>query len=223
MQTKNRVIVVPKRFFAGVTAALLLCLLIMPVAAVYSDAAQSAYDNGVSLIREEQYAQAVVAFDRAITSESAFFEAWNAKADALNRDGQYAAALNASDQALAVNPSYTQGWINRGYILYNLGRYDEELLAYEKALVLEPENAEAWFNRGYSLAALRQYDEALRSFDKVAAIDPAYPNLEANRRIAEKNRDAEIPLYSRYAVWIIVAAIIIAYAGAVLCARIRKD
>jgi len=216
------VIPVPRRLSDFVLPALLLCLCITPAAAAYSVKAQSAYDNGLQLIREGNYTQAVAAFDQAVMLEPAFFEAWNAKADALNRDRQYTAALGASDQALLLDPSYPQGWINRGYILYNLGRYDEELLAYEKAIALDPGNAEAWFDRGYSLAALKQYDEALRSFDQVAKINPAYPNLEANRRIAEKNRDAETPFSSRYAVWIIAAAIIIAYAGVILYGRIRK-
>jgi tetratricopeptide (TPR) repeat protein len=204
---------------ARIFPVFLLVLMIALPATAYSAPADSSYSTGLQLTSAGEYSRAVAAFDQAIAQEPAYFEAWNGKADALNRDGQYDLALQASDRTLAIRSSFSQGWINRGYILYNLGRYDEELLAYEKAITLDPDNAEAWFNRGYALAGMGRYDEALRSFDKVAAINTAYPNLEANRRIAEKNRDAATPFYIRYAVWILVAAIVLAYAGVLIYGR----
>jgi tetratricopeptide (TPR) repeat protein len=144
-----------------------------------------------------------------LSLEPSYFEAWNGKADALNRAGNFTEALAASDQVIARKPDYVQGWINRGYILYNLGRYDEELNAYETAIRINPKSAAAWFNKGYSLAGMKRYDEAIAAFDKVRALDPTYPNLEANRRIAEQSRDAITPFYVKYAAPLGVAALFI--------------
>jgi tetratricopeptide (TPR) repeat protein len=155
--------------------------------------------QGDALVNTKNYSEAITAYDQAISLDKNNFNAWNGKADALNRAQRFTEALAASDTALALEPSNTKGWINRGYILYNLGRYDDELKAYETAISLEPENAEAWFNKGYSLAGMKRYDEAIAAFDKVEALQPDYPNLAANRRIAEQLRDAGIPVYIRYA------------------------
>ena len=174
---------------AAFLALIILSCVCIPVSA-YSSNATGWYEKGTALIKNKSYTDAVAAFDHAISSEPSFFEAWNGKADSLNRAGNFTDALAASDRVIALNPDYVQGWINRGYILYNLGRYDEELKSYETATRIDPKSAAAWFNRGYSLAGLKRYDEAIAAFDKVKELDPAFPNLEANRRIAEQNRDA---------------------------------
>ncbi len=201
---------------------LLVSLLILPLGAAYSAPAESAYGNGINLVKEGDYSNAVLAFDQAVTLDPGFYEAWNGKADALNRNGQYPLALIASDRALSINASYCKAWINRGYILYNLGRYEDELKAYETAIAIDPRNADGWFNRGYALAAMERYDEAINSFEMVAAIDPAYPNLEANIRIAKDNREKATPFYIRYAPGILIGAVITSYAVLVLVNNLKK-
>ena len=187
--------------------------LILPASSAYSATAESYYTSGLGLINSRNYTEAVNAFDAAIALEPGYYEAWNAKADALNRNRQYADALESSNRSLAINPGYIQGWINRGYILYNLGRYDDELAAYNQAITIDPDNATAWFDKGYALAARGKYDDALQAFDKVAAIDPNYPYLEGNRQTVEKYRNATTPFIYRYATWIVLAAAVIAVIG----------
>jgi tetratricopeptide (TPR) repeat protein len=175
-----------------------LTLTIVAAQASSGDAA-NLIAQGDALIKTKNYSEALAAYDQAIFLDRNNFNAWNGKADALNRARKFTEALAASDTALTIEPSNTKGWINRGYILYNLGRYDDELKAYETAISLEPENADAWFNKGYSLAGMKRYDEAIAAFDKVKELQPDYPNLAANRHIAEQLRDAGTPVYIRYA------------------------
>jgi tetratricopeptide (TPR) repeat protein len=193
---------------AAILALIILSCACIPASA-YSSNATGWYEQGTALIKNKSYTDAVRVFDRAISSEPSYFEAWNGKADALNRAGNFTEALAASDRVIALNPYYVQGWINRGYILYNLGRYDEELNAYETAIRIDPRSAAAWFNKGYSLAGLKRYDEAIAAFDTVKELDPAFPNLEANRRIAEQNRDAVTPFYIKYGPALVVTGIFI--------------
>lgn len=190
-----------KRYCRLLIPVFILLILASPPAAG-NGAAEAAYGAGLYLTNTGNYTQAIDAFDHALALDPSSYKAWNGKADSLNRDGQYALALQASERALAINASYTEGWINRGFILYNLGKYEDELHAYEQAIALDPGNADGWFNRGYALAGMGRYDEAIRCFEKVREINPSYPNLEANRRIAEKNRDATTPFYIRYAPFI---------------------
>jgi tetratricopeptide (TPR) repeat protein len=183
-----------------IPAVLLLAVISVSIAAAApSGEAATLVEQGDALLRTKNYSEALAAYEMALTLDTASFNAWNGKADALNRAGNFTEALAASDSAVALEPSDTRGWINRGYILYNLERYDDELKAYETAISLEPDNAEAWFNKGYALAGQKRYDEAIAAFDTVSVLQPDYPNLAANRRIAEQLREAATPIYIRYA------------------------
>lgn len=203
-------------------AVLVLCAFSVPVLAYVPDAVRF-YEQGNSSIAAGNNPAAVQAFDQALALEPAYYEAWNAKADALNREGQFSDALSASDKALAINPTYVQGWINRGQILYNIGYvyedqkqdltraneyYNQQLLAFEKAIALDPTNADAWFNKGYALAGMKRYEEAIAAFDKVKELDPAYPKIDQNRKIAEQLNDQATPGYVKYAPVIAGAAIV---------------
>ena len=174
---------------AAIFTCIFLSCIFIPVVAYSSDAI-GWFEQGNAFMKNKNYSEAIRIYDKAISFEPDYFEAWNGKADALNRAQQFTEALEASDRVLVLKPDYVQGWINRGYILYNLGRYDEELKAYETAITLDPASPDAWFNEGYSLAGMKRYDEAIEAFDKVQALDPTFPNLAANKRIAEQSRDA---------------------------------
>ena len=69
---------------------------------------------------------------------------------------------------------------------------------------------------------MKRYDEAIAAFDKVLALDPTFPNLEANRRIAEQNRDAITPFYIKYAPALGVSALFILGAIVWYCAVRKK-
>jgi tetratricopeptide (TPR) repeat protein len=208
-------------FIIIVISIAIIFSIITPVRA-YSEAAGAWYSKGITETDSGNYSGAVEAFEKAIILEPDYFEAWNGKADALNRAKNYQDALIASNQALMINSYYVQGWINRGYILYNLGRYDEELNAYDRAIDIDPQNTDAWFNRGYALAAMHRYEEAIRAFDRVAELDPNYPNLLANKRIAEKNRDKETPFLVKYAPWIGISLLIIGGVGILMYKRKKR-
>jgi len=205
------------RQFPVYLRAFLACIVILVLcipALAYSGDATGWYEQGNTFLAAENLTGATAAYDRAIAIEPEYFEAWDAKADALNRNGQFSDAKDASDRALAINPDYVQGWINRGQILYNIGYfyedqkqdlttaneyYNQQVLAFEKAITLDPGNADAWFNKAYALAGLKRYDEAIAAFDKVKEINPGYPKLAQNRQIAEQLRDRATPVYITYA------------------------
>jgi tetratricopeptide (TPR) repeat protein len=211
----------PSRLIIVIGIALLV--LCTPVLA-YSGEATGWYEQGNALLAADNLTGAIAAYDRAIALEPSYFEAWDAKADALNRNGQFSDAKDASAQALAINPGYTRGWINRGQILYNIGMvyedqkgdlataneyYNQQLLAFDKAITLDPGNADAWFNKAFALAGLKRYDEAIAMFDKVKELNPDYPKLAQNRQIAVQLRDQATPVYVKYAPALVGVAVVI--------------
>lgn len=191
----------------------------------YTPEAVAWYGKGNTFVATDNLTEAIDAYDHAIALDPAYYEAWDARADALNRDGRFSDALESSSEALAINASYLPGWINRGQILYNIGYvyedqkndpvkaseyYQQQVQAFEKAIAIDPSNADAWFNKGYALAGLKQYNEALAAFDKVKELDPAYPKIDKNRQIAQQLKDAATPAYVRFAPIIVgIAAVLI--------------
>ena len=214
-----------KHQYPFLIVSLLALLFLSGPASGYSPDAVILYEQGTASVGDGNLSNAIAAFDQAILLEPDYYEAWDARADALNRDGQFSGALESSSRALALNSSYLPGWINRGQILYNLGYvyedqkkdpvkaneyYLQQVQAFEKAISLDPTNADAWFNKAYALAGLKQYDEAIAAFDKVKELNPAYPKIDKNREIARQLRDSATPFYVTYAPIIIgIAAIII--------------
>jgi tetratricopeptide (TPR) repeat protein len=199
-------------FLSAFILAMLLALG-SPVAA-YSDSAVGWYEQGNASLASGNLTAAIDDFNRAIELEPAYYEALNAKADALNRDGQFSGAEALATHALTINPDYVPGWINKGQILYNIGYYyedqkqdlttaneyyNQQLLAFDKAIALEPGNADAWFNKGFALAGMKRYDEAIAAFEKVQELNPNYPKIAQNKQIAEKLRNAGTPDYVKYA------------------------
>jgi tetratricopeptide (TPR) repeat protein len=222
---------VKKSILIPLVVFLFLSALVIPVSA-YSDQAIALYSQGNGLLQSKNYSEALTAYDQAILLEPGYFEAWNAKADALNRASLtdtgfnqtlLDAALAASNESINISPVYTKAWINRGQILYQIGLlydnqfhdintaneyYNDELLAYNQAIEIDPNNQEAWFNKGFALGGIGEYDEAIAAFDKLQTINPEYPRLAYYRNMAVQLRDASTPFYVKYA-GILVGAVIV--------------
>ncbi|PKG33887.1 tetratricopeptide repeat protein [Methanoregula sp.] len=228
-----------KHQYSFLIVVLLAMLFLSVPASGYSPDAVTLYEQGTALVAADNLSDAIASFDQALLLEPEYYEAWDARADALNRDGQFSHALESSSRALAINASYLPGWINRGQILYNLGYvyedqkndpvkaneyYLQQVQAFEKAISLDPTNADAWFNKAYALAGLKKYDEAIAAFDTVKELDPAYPKIDKNREIARQLKDSVTPFYVTYAPVIIgVAAIIIGVLFWTLFLREKED
>jgi tetratricopeptide (TPR) repeat protein len=230
---------------ATLAIVILLFFFLSGSVAAYPAPAVLSYNEGTAILGNisilnpnvTQEKQALSAFNDSIGIAPDYYEAWNGKADVLNRLGYYGDALEASNRSLAINSSYVPAWINRGTILYTMGfqaedeaknqpmadlYYNEQITAFRRATELEPGNAVAWFNLGFALAGMNRYDEAISAFDRVRSINPAYPHLDYYVQLAQKNREAEQPVYVKYSLWIIGGIVLAAGAGAFLLLRKRS-
>jgi tetratricopeptide (TPR) repeat protein len=213
------------RFSVHLTVFAIIALFALCIPALaYSGDATGWYGQGNALRTAGNYTGAVAAYNHATALEPSYFEAWDAKADALNREHDYFEALDASTKAMNINPGYVQGWINQGQILYNIGYfyedqkkdsvtaneyYNRQIFAFDKAIEIDPNNADAWFNKGYALAGLKRYDEAIAAFDKVQELNPGYPKIAQNKQIAQRLKDKATPDYVKYTPVIAGIAVII--------------
>ncbi|WP_017301296.1 tetratricopeptide repeat protein [Nodosilinea nodulosa] len=92
--------------------------------------------KGCALCAQNQFDQALAAFDQALALDGAFCTAWNNRANALCGLHRQAEALASYDRAVALNPHYHQAWFNRGKLLADLGAYGNAVESYDRAIAL---------------------------------------------------------------------------------------
>ena len=124
-------------------------------------------NKGNALYIQQEYLDAIKAYNRAIDIDPRYAEAWNNKGLALAKLGKYSEALLAYQQAIDVDPKRADTWFNKGDALYMQNIYDEACKEYAKALQINPKYAEAWNHKGEELKSHGKNEEAKCFFDMV--------------------------------------------------------
>ena len=147
------------------------------------DRAADYYKRAGELKNEKRFAEALAAYEAAITLKPDYTEAQNGRAIVLATLNRLGEAVAGFDRAIALKPDYAEAYNNRGIVLQELGRLDEALASFDKATELQPANAFACNNRGTALYELKRFDEALASHDKAIALKQDYAEAHYNRGI----------------------------------------
>jgi tetratricopeptide (TPR) repeat protein len=158
-----------------------------------------------SLLELAKYADALVAYDRALSLIPASSQYW----DYYYKDGKvlaeigrgsvlvelhrYRDALAAYDEAARLKPKDAEAQYGRGLALSHLGRYAEAIEAYDRAIRLKPDYAEAHGNKGWMLANLGRHEDALAELERAIRLDPRdpIPYADMGRSLAALGRPRE--------------------------------
>lgn len=138
-------------------------------------------DRAMALEKLEQDRQALLDYETALETDSAFYPAWARKASLLQKMQRYDEALACYDQLVAMQPDNALARSGRGSTLDKLGRMEEGLTEYQLALALDSSKAAIWSGHGVCLVLLDRLEEGLRCFDKALDIDPVHPQAMINR------------------------------------------
>ncbi len=103
-----------------------------------SPAATPPFREGVSLLSEEQFAEAVKHFGAAIEADETFAEAYNQRAIAQYYAGRYGTSLDDCQDALARMPSHFGALSGMGHCYAHLGLYAKAVDSYDRALAINP-------------------------------------------------------------------------------------
>lgn len=122
--------------------------------------------QGETLMSEQRYEAAVLAFDQVVEAQPTSAIAWFNRADALAHLERYQEALSSIEQAVKINPDFYVAWTYRGVLLLHLGEPRAALLSCETALKINPQHHEAWVFRGAALQRLGRYQDAYASYDR---------------------------------------------------------
>lgn len=139
--------------------------------------------RGHSYLKEENYVEAVAAYDRAIELDPDNAVSRHNRGHALTELGRHHEGIADYDRAIELDPDNAVSHSNRSVVLNYLGRYEEALDAIDLALELEPDSKFVQNNRGLALTDLGRYDDALAAYDLAIELDPDSPVSHSNRSL----------------------------------------
>jgi len=137
-------------------------------------AAQSLYSQGLGILSRDEYARAVVYFEKAVEIDPAYAESWYQAGFCYGMLGRHADALRASRQAAKLRPEWAETFVNIGASSFALGQYKDAAEAYRQATKLDGDNPDSQYALGLSLNKLNRADEEILAYKRAVALKPDF-------------------------------------------------
>lgn len=118
--------------------------------------ADSLFSEGIWLMNERRYQEAVAAFDKAIRISPNDSEALTHRALALLKTGDVTRSLADADAAIKIDDADASAWRVRAMAHLALTRYDDALADCDRTLAIDGKNGESYRLRGIARSALRR-------------------------------------------------------------------
>jgi protein O-GlcNAc transferase len=142
--------------------------------------AEAEYFLGVIACQESQHHAAIASFQRAVSLDQEFFEAYFDLANVLRSCGRVDEAIEAFYCAIRCEPGVAVTHFSLGNALQDRERFEEAIAAYRNAVAIQPDFLEAVNNLGDVLRKTGQFDEALVACRRAVALSPNHPQLQYN-------------------------------------------
>ncbi|NLL10471.1 MAG: tetratricopeptide repeat protein, partial [Methanomicrobiales archaeon] len=153
---------------------LTILFLLFSITAVQAETAEEWYNKGLALNGQQQYEDAIEAFDNAIQINPNNATYWSGKGISFMFLEKYEDALLALDSSIVINPDDSGIWSLKGTILSKLGKFTESKEAFDIAA---------------QLLVLADTDD---SDEKTESVDSEKMNIRAKNLISpEKYETAE--------------------------------
>jgi tetratricopeptide (TPR) repeat protein len=123
-------------------------------------------------------------FSNVLRMDSAYLEAYYARATLLQEQGYTDSARYDYQQMLKRNPAHPDALFNMGYTYLLEAKYAESIRWFDRLITADPAHYRALQNRGLAYEQIGQKDKALADFRQVLKIEPGYDKaMEAINRI----------------------------------------
>ena len=136
---------------------------------------------------------AIADFDRAISLNPSYAEAYSHRGVSKSDLEKYKEAIADYDRAISINPNYAEPYLNRGNVKVALGQIKEAVADYDLAVSLNPNFTYAYYNRAFLKYRLNQNKEAIADYDRAISLisNTINPNtINPNLASAYNNRAA---------------------------------
>jgi tetratricopeptide (TPR) repeat protein/TolB-like protein/tRNA A-37 threonylcarbamoyl transferase component Bud32 len=159
------------------------------VLAAHGTADPSAYDQFLrgrgyllDYHKHENIANAISAFNRALTLDPRYAQAYAALGKAYwvgYEEGQGGIdwvdkARSACDQAVAISPNLADGYACLGSVYRDRGEYEKAIAQFQKATVLDPQNDDSFRGLAEAYQNLNRSAEAEATYRKAISLRPQY-------------------------------------------------
>lgn len=130
------------------------------------------YQQGISLIAQQDFINALIAFDKALESEPDNIEYLEAKATSLLRLRQYDEALENILKVIELNETDSSSYYIASVIYLAKKDFVNSQNYLTDAMLLDPSSKETYYTQGVLMLQTNQYNEAVRYFDIATQKDP---------------------------------------------------
>ena len=127
-------------------------------------------------------AEAIEAYDRAVSADPQSVEAWINRGTLCYEDGNLEKAAESFQQALASNPDNALAHYNLGSVLEESGQVEAAREHLREAVRLDPAYPDAHYNLAFVCEKLGSYGEARDHWQAYVQLDPASPWCDYARR-----------------------------------------
>jgi tetratricopeptide (TPR) repeat protein len=127
---------------------------------------------GVTLERQNRYAEAIAEFHNALRIDPKSVETLNNLANLLDESGDTNAALAEYQKAVSLDPKAVEPRNNLGAFYVKTGQLDDAMKLYAEAMRLDPKDAHPYYLMGKLLLREGRDAEAIPQFRKAAQFAP---------------------------------------------------
>lgn len=127
---------------------------------------KQANKRGVEYMKQKQYEQAIVEFNRILNEDVTWFPAYYNRAIAYANTRQYKKALSDFNYLIVNFPDLADAYFNRGIVFENLGIYSNAIKDYSETIKLRPDFIMAYHYRGIARFRMNDFDGALADYNK---------------------------------------------------------
>lgn len=145
--------------------------------------------NALDYIDAENYSDAVVALNAALTLDPNSTEAYLFRGLSFSNMGRYNEALDDYNKVLTTDPKNLKALNNRGVVYWKLERYDEAMNDYKTSLSIRPNDYIVLNNRGVLNFQMGNIEAARSDFDKVISLKPDFAPAYLNRGVSYSKMD----------------------------------
>ena len=132
------------------------------------------FRDGLSFLSKDDCEKALVAFEKAVESDSNYAEAWAQSGFCNEKLGKHAEALDASKKAVSLRPS-AESYFNIGLANFYLKQYKDAVDGYRQAIKLDPYNsADAYYALGLVYRDWGKADEEIQAYKQAIRLRPDY-------------------------------------------------
>ena len=129
----------------------------------------------------KNYAQALAAYDEAVTLNPNYADAYNNRGVVKYELGQFAEAISNYTMAIKLKPNFVDALNNRGNAYAALGQFQNAAQDLQTAVKLNDKNAVGHNNLGNVYYSLRNFDAAIQEYTRAIQLNPNYAEAYYNR------------------------------------------